>query len=308
MNHQAKKECFKTSVGGQALMEGIMMRGPKQICCAVRRPDGSIETKLDPIPARKSWMKIPIVRGAVSMIESLVVGYRYMMYSAQVSMGEEYDEEEEETAFEKWVGEHLGEKAEKILLTGAAVVGGLGAILLFTILPTLVTAGVGHFIEMGRWPRVILELPELYVPDLPDEGDRACVPLPRGRAQDHRLLRGRGRADGGKRPQIHPVPPPVRHQLSDFGGHHQRIFVQRPALEQHGAALLKLLLLPVVMGISYEALKWCGRSDSLLSRIVRQPGLWVQRLTVFEPDDSMIEVAIEAVKPVLPERPEEGRW
>ena len=63
MNHQTKKECFKTSVGGQALMEGIMMRGPKQICCAVRRPDGSIETKLDPIPARKSWMKIPIVRG-----------------------------------------------------------------------------------------------------------------------------------------------------------------------------------------------------------------------------------------------------
>ena len=72
--------------------------------------------------------------------------------------------------------------------------------------------------------------------------------------------------------------------------------------------LLKLLLLPVVMGISYEVLKWCGRSDSLFSRIVRQPGLWVQRLTVFEPDDSMIEVAIEAVRPVLPDRPEEGRW
>ena len=72
--------------------------------------------------------------------------------------------------------------------------------------------------------------------------------------------------------------------------------------------LLKLLLLPLVMGISYEALKWCGRSDSLLSHIVRQPGLWVQRLTVFEPDDSMIEVAIRAVTPVLPETPEEGRW
>src|SRR5699024_11518763 len=95
---------------------------------SVRRPDGSIETKIDPIPTRKSWMKIPIVRGAVSMIESLVVGYRYMMYSAQVSMGEDYDEEEEETACEKWVGEHLGEKAVKKLLTGAANVGGLGAI------------------------------------------------------------------------------------------------------------------------------------------------------------------------------------
>ena len=118
-----------------------------------------------------------------------------MMYSAQVSMGEDYDEEEEETAFEKWVGEHLGEKAEKVLLTGAAIVGGLGAILLFTVLPTLVTAGVGHFIELGALapghPGRGAEgghLPELYVSDLPDEGDRAGVPLPRGRAQDHRLL------------------------------------------------------------------------------------------------------------------------
>lgn len=70
--------------------------------------------------------------------------------------------------------------------------------------------------------------------------------------------------------------------------------------------LFKLLLLPVVMGISYELLKWCGRSDNIATRIIRQPGLWVQRLTVFEPDDSMIEVAIAAVTPVLPEDPEDG--
>ena len=72
--------------------------------------------------------------------------------------------------------------------------------------------------------------------------------------------------------------------------------------------VFKLLLLPVVMGISYELLKWCGRSDNIATRIIRQPGLWVQRLTVFEPDDSMIEVAIAAVTPVLPEDPEDGRW
>ena len=70
----------------------------------------------------------------------------------------------------------------------------------------------------------------------------------------------------------------------------------------------KLLLLPVVMGVGYELLKWCGRSDNLLTRIIRAPGLWVQRLTVFEPDDSMIEAAIAAVTPVLPARPEDGRW
>ena len=70
----------------------------------------------------------------------------------------------------------------------------------------------------------------------------------------------------------------------------------------------KLLLLPLVMGISYELLKWCGRSDNIATRIIRQPGIWVQHLTVFEPDDSMIEVAIAAITPVLPENPEEGKW
>lgn len=69
------------------------------------------------------WAKIPLVRGAISMIESLIVGYRYMMYSAQVSMGDDYDPEEEETAFEKWVGDHLGKKAEDALLACAAVLG-----------------------------------------------------------------------------------------------------------------------------------------------------------------------------------------
>ena len=77
--NQPKKERFKTSVGGQALMEGIMMRGPKQMCCAVRKPDGTIETKLDPTPAHGVWMKIPLVRGAIAMIESMIVGYRYML-------------------------------------------------------------------------------------------------------------------------------------------------------------------------------------------------------------------------------------
>lgn len=155
--NQPKQERFKTSVGGQALMEGIMMRGPKQMCCAVRKPDGTIETKLDPTPAHGVWMKIPLVRGAISMIESMIVGYRYMMYSAQVSMGDDYDPAEEETAFEKWVGEHLGEKAENALLTVAAVLGGLLAILLFTVLPTFLVGGVNRLLPLGRWGKVVLE-------------------------------------------------------------------------------------------------------------------------------------------------------
>ena len=77
-----------------------MMRGPEKICCAVRKPDGTIETKIDPVKNHGIWTKIPLVRGAISMIESLIMGYKYMMYSAQVSMGDDYDPEEEETAYE----------------------------------------------------------------------------------------------------------------------------------------------------------------------------------------------------------------
>ena len=193
--NQPKKERFKTSVGGQALMEGIMMRGPKLICCAVRKPDGTIETKLDPVKNHGVWTKIPLVRGAISMIESLIVGYRYMMYSAQVSMGDDYDPEEEETAFEKWVGEHFGQKAEDALLACAAVVGGLLAILLFTVLPTLHRGRREPFYHAGplgqsgagsgaeSW-----HLPHLYGGHLQDEGDPPGVRVPRCRAQDHCLL------------------------------------------------------------------------------------------------------------------------
>jgi len=155
--NQPNKERFKTSVGGQALMEGIMMRGPKNICCAVRKPDGTIETKVEPTPTHGVWTKIPLVRGAIAMIESLIMGYKYMMYSAQVSMGDDYDPAEEETAFEKWVGDHLGKKAEDALLACAAVLGGLLAILLFTVLPTLIVGGVNHFVTLGRWAKVVLE-------------------------------------------------------------------------------------------------------------------------------------------------------
>ena len=119
--NQPNKERFKTSVGGQALMEGIMMRG------------------------------------AISMIESLIMGYKYMMYSAQVSMGDDYDPAEEETAFEKWVGDHLGKKAEDIMLAAAAVIGGLFAILLFTVLPTVLVGGLNHLVPLGRWDKVVLE-------------------------------------------------------------------------------------------------------------------------------------------------------
>lgn len=314
--NQPKPECFKTSVGGQALMEGIMMRGPQQICCAVRKPDGSIETKLEPTPHHGVWSRIPLVRGAVSMVESLVMGYRYMMYSAQVSMGEDYDPQQEESAFEKWVGEHLGKKAEDMLLVAAAVVGGLFAILLFTVLPTVLVGGLDHLISLGRWPKVILEA-VLKV------GIFLSYMMAISHMKEiHRVFEYHG-AEHKTIACYEAGDPLTVENVRKYTRFHPRcgtsflilvvivsvfLYSVLPWGSMGLRVLFKLLLLPVVMGISYELLKWCGRSDNWATRIIRAPGLLVQRLTVFEPDDSMIEVAIAAVTPVLPNTPEEGKW
>ena len=314
--NQPKKERFKTSVGGQALMEGIMMRGPKLICCAVRKPDGTIETKLDPVKNHGIWTKIPLVRGAISMIESLIVGYRYMMYSAQVSMGDDYDPEEEETAFEKWVGKHFGQKAEDALLACAAVVGGLLAILLFTVLPTLIVGGVNRLLPLGRWGKVVLEAVLKVAIFL------AYMVAISKMKEIHRVFEYHGAEhktiacyEAGDELTVENVRKYTR--FHPRCGTSFLILVVIVSVFLYSVlpwgsiglrVLFKLLLLPVVMGISYELLKWCGRSDNIATRIIRQPGIWVQHLTVFEPDDSMIEVAIAAVTPVLPEDPEDGKW
>ena len=282
--NQPNKERFKTSVGGQALMEGIMMRGPKKICCAVRKPDGTIETKLEDTPTHGIWTKIPL--------------------------------EAEESAFEKWVGDHLGKKAEDILLAAAAVVGGLFAILLFTVLPTVLVGGLNHLVPLGRWGKVILEAVLKVGIFLTYMGAISKM------KEIHRVFEYHG-AEHKTIACYEAGDPLTVENVRKYTRFHPRcgtsflilvvivsvfLYSVLPWSSTGLRVVFKLLLLPVVMGISYELLKWCGRSDNIATRIIRQPGIWVQHLTVFEPDDSMIEVAIAAVTPVLPENPEDGKW
>ena len=316
MNHEPKKECFKTSVGGQALMEGIMMRGPEHICCAVRKPDGTIETKIEDTPKHGIWAKIPLVRGAISMIESLITGYRYMMYSAQVSMGDEYDAEEEESAFEKWVGDHLGKKAEDILMAGAALVGGLFAILLFTVLPTVLVGGLGKVVILTRWPRVILEAVLKVAIFL-----SYMVAISKMK-EIHRVFEYHGAEhktiacyEAGLPLTVENIRPQRRfHPRCGTSFLFLVVFISiivgsfiswdNPAIRM----LLKLALIPVVVGISYELIKLAGRSDGILTRIISAPGMWLQRITTCEPDDSQIECAIAALEAVIPEDENADRW
>ena len=306
------KECFKTSVGGQALMEGIMMRGPKKICVAVRKPDGEIDLTMEDVKHHK-WQKIPFVRGAFSMIENLVLGYRYLMHSAEVSMPEE--EQEEPGKLDKWLQEHTGPKFQNFLMGLAAVMGGMLAIVLFMVLPTAIVGGVHHFVNLG-WGKVLLEgvlKIAMFVIYL-----FLCT-----RMKDiHRLFEYHGAEhktiacyEAGEELTVENIRRHCRF--------HPRcgtsfmilvlivsilLFSVLPWSSTGLRVFLKLLLLPVVMGISYELIKLAGRYDNLATRIISAPGLWLQRLTTFEPDDSMIEVAIAAVKPVLPSRPEDGLW
>ena len=311
-----EKKTHKTSVGGQALIEGIMMQGPKGMATAVRKPDGTIETKIDPVKNHGIWTKIPLVRGAISMIESLIVGYRYMMYSAQVSMGDDYDPKEEETAFEKWVGDHLGKKAEDVLLGAAALIGGLFAILLFTVLPTVLVGGLNHLVPLGRWSKVILEALLKVAIFL---SYMAAISKMK---EIHRVFEYHGAEhktiacyEAGDELTVENVRKYTRFHprcgtsflilvviVSVF------LYSVLPWSSTGLRVVFKLLLLPVVMGISYELLKWCGRSDNIATRIIRQPGIWVQHLTVFEPDDSMIEEAIEAMKLGIPEEKGTDTW
>ena len=148
-------EKFRTSVGGQALMEGIMMRGPKKICCAVRRPDGTID--LSESEVRTHWYnKIPLVRGVCNMADNLYNGYKYLMHSADISMTEE-EQEESESKLDKWLDEHASPAVQNALMTVSACLGVILAIFLFTFLPTFLTGLLGNVVELGRWPRVILE-------------------------------------------------------------------------------------------------------------------------------------------------------
>ncbi len=275
-----------------------------------------LRPRLDPTPTHGVWTKIPLVRGAISMIESMIVGYRYMMYSAQVSMGDDYDPAEEETAFEKWVGEHLGEKAENALLAVAAVLGGLLAILLFTVLPTFLVGGLNRLLPLGRWAKVVLEavlkvaIFLTYMVGISKMKEIHRVFEYHGAEHKTIACYEAGTRSPWRMWQVHPFPSPLRHQLPDPGGHRQRVSVQRAAVVQHWpAGGVQAAAAAAGHGHQLRAaqvVRPVGSTSPPASSGSRASGCSI--LPCFEPDDSMIEVAIAAITPVLPENPEEGKW
>ena len=303
---------FKTSIGGQALIEGVMMRGPRKTAMAVRKPDGELETQIwDNKPAR-AWNRIPLVRGVVNMVSSLVVGYRCLMKSAEIST--EGLEEEEPSRLEKWLEEKLGDNLMKAVMLVGSILGVVIAVGLFMFLPAWLV-GLGE----GVLPRWAMSLIEGFIKIGVFLAYMALVGL---MPDMRRLIQYHGAEhktiacyEAGeeltpenirKYPRFHPRCGTSFIVIVLILG--ILIFSVVTWSNALVRTVLKLCLLPVVVGIAYELIKLAGRYDNLFTRIISFPGLKIQHLTTREPDDSMIEAAIASMKPVIPENEGEDVW
>ena len=301
---------FKTSIGGQALIEGVMMRGPRKTAMAVRKPDGELETRIwDNKPAR-AWNRIPLVRGVVNMVSSLVVGYRCLMKSAEIST----EGLEEPSRLEKWLEEKLGDNLMKAVMLVGSILGVVIAVGLFMFLPAWLV-GLGE----GVLPRWAMSLIEGFIKIGVFLAYMALV----GLMPDMRRLFQYHGAEHKTIACYEAGEELTPENIRKYPRFHPRcgtsfivivlilgilIFSVVTWSNALVRTVLKLCLLPVVVGIAYELIKLAGRYDNLFTRIISFPGLKIQHLTTREPDDSMIEAAIASMKPVIPENEGEDIW
>lgn len=310
-----KKEYI--AVGGQALMEGIMMRGPKGTAMSLRLPDGSIETQMKnftSIRKKNKFFNIPVLRGVVSFIESMIFGYKLLMESAEKT-SLDFEEEENESKLDKWLSEHFGPKM-------MAVIGGIGAFL-----------GIGLAFLLFMW------MPSFLFDIVNDK-------LLGGSIETFRAL-----FEGVIRVVIFVVymalvarMKEIRRVYMYHGAEHKTIFcfehgndltvenirkekrfhprcgtsfifvtiilsilisavvsILFPALTENRVIWIatKVLIMPVIMGIGFEFIQLAGKHNNAFTRFLSMPGLLMQRVTTVEPTDDIIEVAIESMKAAL---------
>ena len=300
----------KTSIGGQALIEGIMMKGPHITATAVRRPDGEIAIREEETKKNR-FSKIPVVRGMFNFIESLVTGYDCLMYSANIAL----EDEMEKTKFEIWMEEKFGRKASDFLTMIAGVLGGMLALVLFMVLPTVITGFVSGIVELGAFKAVMEGLLKLviffiYLWGITYLDDVKRLFMYHG--AEHKTI---ACYEAGLELTVENIRPQSRF--------HPRcgtsflfiviivsilVFSFVPWSSTLARVGLKLLFLPLVVGIAYEILKFTGRHENACTKVLAAPGLFFQKFTTLEPDDDMIEVAIAATLRVIPESKEDDKW
>lgn len=323
----------KTSIGGQALIEGIMMKGPYKTAMAVRKPDGTVD--LSEVPEKHlrdkyRFFGLPLIRGMVNLIESLIYGYKALMLSADISGFTDLEEEgtrkgdEDGETPEKAdaPNEKSNDKKDQSALSGVimvigTVLGAALAVVLFMYLPSLVFKGLDMLIPKDlRYFKGLIEgiikiaIFIAYIALVSFEKDIKRVFMYHG--AEHKTIFCYESGDEltvenvRKFKRFHPrcgtsfmflmivvgivIGTVLTFVLPEFIVAKNYLWVP-----------IKVLLVPLTCGIGYELIKLCGKHDNTLTRVIAAPGLWVQRLTTKEPDDSMIEIAIAAVKEVIPD-------
>jgi uncharacterized protein YqhQ len=299
----------QTSIGGQAVMEGVMMRGQKIYAVAVRKPDDDIEIvtrRLTPVSEKLSVLKLPVIRGIVSFISSLVLGFKIISVSADLAMGET-NEAEELSGFDRFLQRTFGDKLNDIIIFISVCLAIVLSITLFMLLPV----GIGYlFNPLINGNTFILSVIEGIV--------RLCVFLA------YILLIARSKE--------------IKRVFQYHGAEHKTIncFEHQEALtvenvkkysrlhKRCGTSFLLIVMLmamlvfmfirtddvfirlisrvalvPIIAGLSYEIIKWAGRNNNFFVNLISYPGMCLQKVTTAEPDDGMIETAIAAMNTVV---------
>ncbi len=311
MENNEKQSCaIKTSVGGQALLEGIMMKGPEKSAMAVRKPNGEIDLSVWDTKKLTGIRKIPFIRGTFNFIDTLIQGYDCLMKSAEIS-----GQEEEPDKLELWLNKTFGKAAGAVFGTVVTFLAAALAIGLFFGVPALICGFIENYVEN----KILLSAIEgvikiamflVYIIGVSKMSDIHRTFMYHGAEHKTIFCYEKGLEltveNVRKQQRFHPrcgtsflLIVLVVSVLVSSVITWENVFIR---------VLLKILMLPITVGISYEIIKFAGRHDNWFTKIISAPGLWFQNFTTQEPDDSMIEIAIAAVTPVLPENPEDAAF
>ena len=320
----SKNKTNWTSIGGQALLEGIMMKGPEKTAMAVRHVSGQILTEETPAKPKKWYNKAPFIRGTANFITQLSEGYNYISRSAELSGIADEEEGEELSKFEKWLNDKFGEKLMNAVMGVAMVLGVAMAVVLFVFVPTWIFTGIQHlagdtdissfqslfegilkiiiFVAYMGVVAVSKDIRRTYEYHGAEHKTIACYEAKLPLTVENVKIQRRFHPRCGTSfiflvllisilvYSIFPITNALF--MENFGVSETIAIVLRVSS--------KILLLPVIMGISYEIIRLAGKYDNFITRLISAPGLLLQRLTTREPDEKQIEVAIEAMKLVIP--------
>ena len=329
-----KEKLHRTTIGGQALIEGIMMKGPEKTAMAVRKKDGEIVIEEKENKQKRWYNKVPFIRGTVNFVSQLADGYYYLSRSAELSgVADDDGEEEEMTKFEKWLDDKLGDKLMGAVMTIAMVLGVALAIVLFVFVPTwlfmLLQLIVGEAADLSPFQslfegvlKIAIFVTYMWVVSRTESIRRTYE----YHGAEHKTIfcyeKGLDLTVENVKPQtrFHPrcgtsfifLVLLISILIYSIAPINNQMFIDAFGVSDGLAMILrvscKLLLLPVIVSISYEVIRLAGRYDNVITRIISAPGLALQRLTTKEPDDKEIEAAIAAMNAVIPEDKESDKW